>query len=222
MKHLSTIVVATWLLMPALLLAEQPRKNYLEFSTGYVFNADQTLTVKQNGYPDITFDAEFDTKPFTDPIYYALRYGRWTGNAAWEIELIHDKLYVDDTPPDIQQFEITDGFNLLTINRAWNIKDIIYRVGIGTVITHPDITVRGETNFERGGGAIPSFWEDGYHWGGIALQGAIQKRFFVTKNTFFTLEAKLVYADTDVPIADGSVRVKNQSAHFLFGYGGRF
>lgn len=222
MKQLATIIVLICLLTPALLLADQPKKNYLEFSTGYVFNADQTLTVKQNGYPDITFDAEFDTKPFTDPIYYTLRYGRSTENTAWEIELIHDKLYVDDTPPDIQQFEITDGFNLLTINRAWNIKDIIYRVGIGTVITHPDITVRGETNFERGGGAIPAFWHDGYHWDGIALQGAIQKHFFVTKNTFFSLEAKLVYAATNVPIANGSVRVKNQSAHFILGYGGRF
>ncbi len=221
MKHLPVLTLAL-LVYPTIAAAEQLKKNYLEFSTGYVFNADQTLTVKQNGYPDITFNAEFDTKPFTEPFYYSLRYGRWSGNTAWEIELIHDKLYVDDTPPDIQQFEITDGFNLLTINRAWNISDIIYRVGIGTVITHPDITVRGITNFERGGGAIPAFWQDGYHWGGVALQGAIQKHFFVTKNTFFTLEAKLVYAETNVPIADGSVDVTNESIHLLFGYGGRF
>jgi len=72
MKRITTIVVVFLLSNSAQLLANEPKKNYLEFSTGYVFNADQTLTVKQNGYPNITFDAEFDTKPFTDPIYYSL------------------------------------------------------------------------------------------------------------------------------------------------------
>ncbi|MEJ2181205.1 MAG: hypothetical protein P8Y28_12430 [Gammaproteobacteria bacterium] len=54
----------------------------MRFSLGNAWNADRTLTVKQDGYPGITFDAEFDTKAFECPIYYALRFGRWKVNKA--------------------------------------------------------------------------------------------------------------------------------------------
>jgi hypothetical protein len=187
----------------------------LEFSLGNAWNSDQTLTVKQDGYADISFDAEFDTRAFERPLYYALRFGRWKANRAWEFELIHHKLYVDDTPAEIEKFEITHGFNFLTINRAWDIRNVIYRVGLGTMLSHPDITVRGQSDYDAN---LPG----GYQLGGIALQGAIQKRFFVTRNTFLSIEAKLAYADTTVPIANGDVDVTNQSFHLLFGYGGNF
>lgn len=99
---------------------------------------------------------------------------------------------------------------------------MIYRFGMGTVVVHPDITVRNQSNYQKGGGAIPKFWQDGYHWGGISLQGVLHKMFMLSRNTYFSVETKLVYAKTDVPIANGSVEVVNQSAHVIAGFGGFF
>lgn len=183
-----------------------------ELSLGSAYNANKSLTVKQQGYPDIIFKARFSTKAFEMPLYYSLRLGYWQYNRSWEFELIHHKLYVENPPSEIQNFEITHGFNIFTINRAWDISNTVLHFGLGTVIAHPDTTVRG---LSRGYGA----WNQGYHLGGYALQGSMQRRFYLYNKGFLSLEIKLVHAATRVPINNGSADVVNDSLHFLFGYG---
>ena len=210
--------------IPAALAAgEGNRPDYsLQLSLGNAWNHSESVTVTQDGAQDISFTADYETRGFEEPFYYALRFGRWKHQRAWEFELVHHKLYVEDTPPDIQKFELTDGFNLVMVNHAWQTRHFNWRLGAGTVVAHPDITVRGQSNYESGGGAVPRFWEDGYHWGGYALQAAIEKRFDLGRHLFLSVEAKGIYADADVPVANGEVGVRNRSVHMLFGIGGRF
>lgn len=116
MQYKAVVMLVLILAQP---VSGQEVRYSFDMATGYVYNRGQTLTVKQNGQDDIEFDAEFETKPFNNPMYYTMRIGRWQQAGAWEFELIHHKLYVDNLPPEIQKFEITDGFNLLLANRTW-------------------------------------------------------------------------------------------------------
>lgn len=183
-----------------------------ELSLGTAYNANKSITVRQQGYPDINFNARFATKAFEMPFYYSLRLGYWQHDRSWEFELIHHKLYVENPPSEIQNFEITHGFNIITINRAWDINNTVLRLGLGTVLAHPDTTVRG---LSSGYGA----WNQGYHLGGYSLQGSVQRRFYLYKKGFLSFEIKLVHATTRIPINNGSADVVNDSLHFLFGYG---
>lgn len=194
----------------------------LSFFFGTSFSKDEDLTIRQDGQPDILLeDAQFSTKPFQAPPYYALRLGRWYDDVAWEIEHIHQKIYVETLPSAVQHFEITDGYNLFLLNVAWRMESlgIIARAGVGPVVAHPQITVRSLSNHKSGGGAIPTVWDSdsGYQWTGPALQLAIEKELPLTEHWIFSLEGKLSHAEADITIARGSVVVPNTALHLLFG-----
>jgi len=200
-----------------------------EMHMGTSYHAPQDLTIKQDGQPDIEFKADFETNPLKSPQYYNIRLGVWDdrGLRGWEVEHIHDKMYVEDgLPSEVQLFEVTDGYNLFFVNRAWRLKQIYgvdglqFRLGLGPVVAHPEITVRGKTNFKRGGGAFPCC--SGYQLAGVAGQVGVQKIFDITDSIYASVEGKAILAQASVDIADGSVDIPNHSVHGLFGLGVRF
>ena len=223
-KHLTQLFIIFLITMWAGVTFGGSATYSLAIFSGAVFNSKEDLRIKQDGEEDITINnAEFKTKPMSDPPYYGIRLSRWNNNKAWEIEHIHQKLYLDNLPPDVQQFEITDGYNLFLINRAWQFhKKYVVRLGAGTVISHPDIKVRGKTNFKRGGGAIPKIWTDGYRCCGITGQVSLAREIKIFKKIFLNPEIKLTHSRADVPIADGSVQVNNTAVHLNFGLGYNF
>jgi hypothetical protein len=190
---------------------------------GSSFSKNETLTIKQSGYPDIILPhADIKTKAFTVPFYYGLRISRWDNDRAWEFEHIHQKIYIDDLPSEVEHFDITDGYNLFYLNHAWNLEEygVITRVGLGFVVAHPDITVRGVQTHETGGGAIPMIWDtdSGYQWAGLTGQIAIEKEFQIVKNWYLSLEGKLTHSSADIDLEeDGSVEVPNSALHLLVG-----
>lgn len=192
------------------------------FFLGTSFSKNETLTIKQDGYQDITLDnVEFSTKPFESPPYYGIRLSKWRDGSAWELEHIHQKIYIDDLPPDVQHFEITDGYNLFLVNRAWQLEKlhVIARAGAGLVIAHPQITVRGESNHVSGGGAIPTIWDadSGYQWTGPAAQLSLEKEFRIDTHWLFNIEGKISHANADIDIEGGSVSVPNTAVHLIAG-----
>lgn len=47
----------------------------------------------------------------------------------------------------IQYFNISHGYNLITLNKAWRDKNkewLIYRIGLGIVLAHPQSKINGE------------------------------------------------------------------------------
>lgn len=199
----------------------------VELFSGWVENKDEDLRIKQDGHEDIVLDdTPLHTKPFKMPIFYGLRVARWEGGSGWEVEHSHQKLYVADSdlPDNVQNFEITDGYNLFFLNRAWRDKESgwRWRLGLGPVVVHPDIKVRGETNYVRGGGAVPLILHKGYHWAGAVAQAGLGKRFDFTRHWYGLLGARITHAWADVPIKNGSVIVKNTAAHANFGLGYEF
>jgi hypothetical protein len=198
-----------------------------ELFSGTVYNMKEDIVIRQSGELDIKIDnANLKSHPQTTPFYYGYRFSRWyKDNTAWEFEHIHQKLYIDNSNevhPDVQKWEITDGFNFFTLNKAWKKTDLnlIYRLGGGFVIAHPDITVRNKTNHKRGNGAL--HFGEGYHLSGFVLQTSVQKIFTLNKDWFYSTELKITYAKANVPIADGNVDVQNRAIHLDFGIGYKF
>ena len=180
---------------------------------GASHNFNLPLTVTQSGNPTLHVTGNYDSRSFEVPYYYAWRIGAWTGREAWELELVHNKLYLQDPPPEIQEFSISHGYNLLTANRAWERGRFIFRAGLGVVITHPENTIRNRSLPQDGG------LSGGYYLSGPTAQVAAEKRFRLWKWLIGSLEAKLTATYAWVPVEGGHADVPNVAIHGLFGLG---
>ena len=189
----------------------------LQLGTGSAYSFDSPLTIKQDGEQTLDFTAEWETKAWsTQAIYYDLRLGKWENGRAWEIETLHHKLHLKNNPPEVQSFVISHGYNLCTVNYAVLKEGIIYRIGAGVVVTHPETEVRGKKDFDDGG-------LRGFYLSGVTAQVAVEKRFeFPDSKWFFSLEGKLTASYAEVPIADGDATVPNVAVHGIFGVGYNF
>lgn len=186
-------------------------------SVGALTNFETPLTIRQSGFEEIEVDAEYETRPFESPLYYSLRAGRWTGRTGWELELIHQKVFLKNRPPEVQRFDISHGYNLVTVNRGWDLRGCLLRLGAGAVIAHPENTVRGrdldsdETNLSGG-----------YHLAGPAVQVGLERRIGLGERWFLGAEGKLSAARAEVPVADGEAEAPNVAGHLLLGIGYRW
>jgi hypothetical protein len=217
MKRRSILLAlfASALALPAAAIAEDNGWVF-QGSVGAVANLETSLEIRQDGFETIELDADYETRPFESPLYYALRAGWWRGRGGWELELIHQKIFLQDPPPEIQGFAISHGYNLLTINRAWEARGLVWRLGAGAVIAHPENQVRGrvldpdDTNLSGG-----------YHLTGPSLQAGAEKRFALGERWFVGLEGKATVARAVVPVAGGEAEVPNVALHALLGIGYR-
>ncbi len=186
----------------------------VEVAGGFALNLRSPLTIRQAGQPDISLNARYESRSFTSPLYYALRVGRWSGGRAWEVELIHHKLYLRNRPETVQQFEVSHGFNLITINRALPLGRAVWRPGLGITLSHPESTIRGRT-FDTSRGLLG--W--GYHVSGPVAQLAVARRFGVAGGLFVSAEGKVTAAYARVPVQDGRATFTNVAFHGLLGLG---
>lgn len=183
------------------------------------------------------------TSGFRNPQYYSLRfrhkYSKGGDSPKYiELELIHHKLYIDKGLPDyIHSLEFTDGYNLLMGNWVFGSDPVRYRVGIGALITHPDITIGGdgvglsssERIYTRGGGLVPLFSKaSGYQLSGISFQFSSFVSRDITDKLTAVFELKAVptlmtratefkYQDDSQEHQTLSVSISNFSIHFLAG-----
>ncbi len=186
----------------------------IELFGGVVHNFTTPLTIRQSGYEDIKLNARYETKPFEFPLYYDLRLAKWKENSAWELEFIHQKLYLRNRPPEVQRFSITHGYNLLHINRCWRHRGFILHLGAGVVIAHPETTVRGRRHSEGEG-----LFNEGYYISGPSIQVAVERRCHLGKNLFITVEGKLTGSYSHIPIQDGVADITNVTIQGLLGLG---
>ena len=186
----------------------------VEFFIGIPFHFPAPLVIRQSDHPDTRISARYEAKPFVRPIYYGWRIGNWRNDQGWELELIHDKLYLANKPEDVQEFSISHGFNLLTLNRVRERGGGEERLGAGIVITHPESTVREKRFPEEGG-----IGNSGYFLSGPTAQVSAGKRFRIRDDFFAPLEGKFSASFARVPIADGEADVTNLSIHGVLGLG---
>ena len=186
----------------------------IEFLVGVSFSFPSSLTIRQTGASDLRHRARFRSRSFERPIYYAVRIGKWDGPDGWELEMNHDKLYLSNPTGEIGHFAISHGFNRVTLNRATERGDAIWRLGAGVVVTHPENTVRGRQL--SGDGGILGL---GYHLSGPTAMGAIGARIGRREGPFLPLEGMGTVSWVRVPVVDGDADLGVVGLHGLTGVG---
>jgi len=185
-----------------------------EMHGGEVFNVPMPLTIKQQGYLDLKLTARYHTESLTLPVYWDWRFSRWHNNKSWEFEAIHHKLYLENTTPEIQKFNISHGFNMLIVNRGYDKKTFRYRAGVGMVLVHPESKIRGKEFGDTG-----NDWDMGYYLSGPVLNFAVSKPIRLGGRFYLNAEAKTTFAYSHIKIAEGHANVYNLAFHLVLGIG---
>lgn len=188
---------------------------YVSVGDGLQYNVPLPIIIRQSGKPDIRLTARFSTRPFADVPYYDVKVGIVRGPWAYELELIHHKLYLDNPPPEVQWFEITHGYNPIVVNAVRKQWGVAFRAGAGILLAHPETTIRG-LQLPENGGIL------GWYVSGPAAQVSVGKYAEFGHHFFAGLEGKFVGAWARVPIAHGNADVPNLSLHGLVSVGWRF
>ena len=219
---LSSVLVLFLLRADPQLLPSDPRLApdqrfhvYASVSDGQAYSVPLPIIIRQSGQPDIRLTAHFSTRPFADVPYYDAKVGIARGPWAYELELIHHKLYLDNPPPEVQWFEITHGYNPIVVNAVRKQWGVAFRAGAGILLAHPETTIRG-LQLPENGGIL------GWYVSGPAAQGGVSKAWKLGRHFFAGVEGKAVGAWARVPIANGSADVPNLSLHGLVSAGWRF
>jgi hypothetical protein len=171
------------------------------------------LTITQDGQPDIHFTAHWSTRTFKDTWYYAGRIGFWKGNRGWFLDFIHHKLYLQNPPPEVQRFRITNGMNMFTVSRAFRRGKFSYAFGAGPVITYPRNIVRDQKLDETRG------FLNGYYLSGGNLMATATRRFPLAYGAFLSIDGRASFSYVRVPVVDGHASVPNFALHFHAGLG---
>ena len=192
----------------------------LEFMGGSSYQFPVPLTIHQDGQPDLRFSAQYDTNPFGGHApYYAWRVGLWNGQEAWEFEHLHTKVYLNNPPPEILSFAISHGYNYILLGHAWKRGGLIFHLGVGPIITHPETVIRGIVQDEEHGGLL----NEGYYFSGMGFHAALGKNFNLNKNLFVILEGAFTAGFAWwVPVAGGWADVPNMALHGHLGMGYNF
>jgi hypothetical protein len=186
------------LLLLLMLCGSASAEWHVEGAIGAVHNFSSTLR-----FGEQTIDANYETRPFESPLYYALRGGSWH----WDVELIHQKIFLKNPDGDLERFAISHGYNFLLLNYRWHIAELMIRFGAGAVIAHPEVRLRG------------SVLEPGYNMTGPGFQISVQKTFFLSNRFFVNAEAKFTAARAQFTIDQSDVSAPNVALHALFGFG---
>lgn len=181
---------------------------------GFPYNLPLPLTVRQSGEPDINLTADFASKPFEIPVYWVWRISYWDNKKSWELEAIHHKLFLKNNPPEIQDFSISHGLNLITINRGWQFRNFILRAGAGIVIAHPESIIRNKKFPENAG-----IFNWGYYFAGPAVNISASKAFEIINCLYAVCELKLSSSYSHVPVYNGSADLFNTAVQLNIGLG---
>ncbi len=191
---------------------------------GTQYNVPTPLKIELDTPEETIFieDAKYNPDAFTgfNSPYYSWRLGFWNDKKAWELELVHEKIILINKPENVQLFEISHGYNLVTINRAIEQEYLIYRLGAGFVLAHPETKIYGKSMGNRG---VEKELPLGFSIAGPTLQGSLGTRQLkVFKGLFAVLETKVTMSYAIVKVADGKAYVPNFAFHGLFGFGYEF
>jgi hypothetical protein len=202
-------LAAALALLPHTALAQIEAQAFL----GSAVSMPLPLTITQHDHPDIRVTAHWATRAFRPTWYYAARLGLWRGNRGWLVDFTHHKLDMFHRPSSIQQFEITNGLNLLTLSRGFRSGKFSWAVGAGPAFTFPVNRVRG-LELQRGRGFF-----GGYFLSGLTAMGSATRRFPLFAGAFLSLDGRLSATYVRVPVADGHASLPNLGLHFHLGLG---
>jgi hypothetical protein len=197
----------------------QPREITLELFGGGAWNLPMPLTIRAPDIEPIRISAHYATRPFKEPLYYAVRIGTARGSFGFGAELVHHKLYLTNPVPPIEHLEVSHGYNLVMLDAArvrgrWRMQ-----LGVGVVVAHPEGRIA-----RRSVGSRRTLLGGGYHIAGVTAQLGVGRRYPIGRGSlsaFAIPEVKLTASLARVPFAGGSIVIPNVAVHTLLGLGVR-
>jgi hypothetical protein len=174
------------------------------------FNSRTHLEVASS---DVVLNGDYETRGFEAPLHYTVRLARWDGDRAWELQLLHHKLYLQNRPQGVEALSVSHGFNIVSINRAFASDPWRFRIGVGPVIAHPEAQI-GATSYDGP-----------YELAGAAVLGAIGAQFELTQKLWIAGEIAATFGYVDVHPhgePDLSFSIRNPALHAQVGLGYRF
>jgi hypothetical protein len=192
----------------------RPRWSF-EYHFGGAYNFKLPLTIVQEGHPDIYIHrAEFETEPFTGPHYWDWRLVKWFKFGGISFEGIHHKIYLQNKPAEVQRFGISHGYNMCLFNYHKPFKWFNLVLGAGSVLMHPESTIRG-MKYPEG----PGFDIHGYVLRGYVINLAVSHQVRIFRRYYINTEAKLTVSQATAPIVNGHAKVNCVAFQFIFGPG---
>lgn len=202
--------------------AQEKSEWSFEVNGGFPINFNHPITIKQQGYQDLNFTAKFYSEPFKQPFFYVYRISKWRNDKGWQLEMMHQKLYLKNPPKEVQYFSITHGYNIIMLNRAFKInifneKDFIIGVGTGIVLAHAENMVRGKEFDQQ-----QSFNNLGYYLTGPVFNASIAKKIQLGNRFYCNIETKFNTSYAKVPVVDGEATLWHSSIAIFGGVGYSF
>ncbi|HEX3927971.1 MAG TPA: hypothetical protein VHW65_08230 [Gemmatimonadales bacterium] len=179
---------------------------------GTVLNAHSPVTFSESGYPDITTTGHWSTRSWDPTWYYTVRFSHWNDSTGWAFHYIHHKLYLDNPPPGVLYFRITNGVNFFLGERLWRRNGWQWGIGAGPIFTVPISDIRGRI-YNKANGIFGSVYE----LGGAGLEADIGRRVRLLPFTAGMLTLKVTAADLDVHVTNGNATLYNLALHLDYG-----
>ena len=181
---------------------------------GSAYNVPTPLTIRQENQPVLEHTARYDTRPF-GPFapYYAGRVTFWRGDAGWEFEIIHHRLFLSNTTTEIERFEIHFGYSYWLFGRGWRTHGFELHANGGFVVTNPANVVRG-LPLNTGD---PGAEDAGYDITGVGASFGVSREFSLVGPLSLVATGAVVAGSVSVPVATGSARAPNVGFHGQIG-----
>lgn len=190
---------------------------YLSTFMGGSMSAPNYLRINLDGMPDQKINATYKNRNFEDSHWWAFRAEKWTGDKGRGIELVHHKIYLANTNDIVQDFSISDGYNLIYYNWGKKKGKNRFRFGAGIVSGHTDITLQGRERFHTKG-------LSGHFLTGPSIQFNYERYLYETSKHFLSMDTKLTLSYARVGVSsdkDEYAEAPDIALHLSFGVGSK-
>lgn len=197
----------------------------LTFEVGVGEVASSLSPKKRFHDTNVTIEPRYTTKSFGTAPYFLFRGGKWWENDAIELEWLRHSFSLKTQLFESRSPKMQNGYDLLFLDYARDVKLGIARLGVGTVIPHrntflePRVEINPGTDIKT---QVPTFAETAtkprLHFG-PAFQVSLGRRFKIDDLLFGFFEAKMTGAFTHVKMAKQASFVPTYAGYVLIGIG---
>lgn len=203
----------SWALVFSQAVASEEPAWSLEVLIGDAFNFDSRTHIRYDQSAPLDLDGDYETRGLEAPLHYTVRLAHWDQDRAWELQVLHHKLYLRNRPPAVDALSVSHGFNIVTLNRAYALDRWRLRVGLGPVVAHPEARIGGTS------------YDGPYELAGVAGLGGIGTGLAITPNLSIVGEITATFGYIEAHpqgSPDLSFSIRNPAIHAQLGIGFRF
>lgn len=147
----STMASRAWLSLAIALMpytarcADEKPSWSIDLLVGNAYDASSRTRIEHAALGNVSLGGDYETRGLESPLHYAWRISQWKDTRAWELQLLHHKIFLRNRPTGVAALSVSHGFNIVTLNRAVEHRGWRMRAGLGPVITHAEARILGSS-----------------------------------------------------------------------------